>query len=51
MFRIELLVDAKASPGEGPLWDVPENIGSMALRESGGAICSLRDGFYTKGHR
>ncbi len=77
MLRIELLVDAKASLGEGPLWDVaeqrlywidslgdkvhrcdaaggerrswdvPENIGSMALREKGGAICSLRDGFYT----
>ncbi len=77
MLRIELLVDAKASLGEGPLWDVaeqrlywidsygnkvhrcdaagggrrswdvPENIGSMALRETGGAVCSLRDGFYS----
>lgn len=77
MLRIELLVDAKASLGEGPLWDVaeqrlywidslgsrvhrcdavggerrswdvPEHIGSMALRENGGAVCSLRDGFYT----
>ena len=77
MLRIELLVDAKASLGEGPLWDVaeqrlywidsfgnkvhrcdaaggerrswvvPENIGSMAMRETGGAICALRDGFYS----
>lgn len=76
MLRIELLIDAKASLGEGPLWDVaeqrlywidsfgnkvhrcdagggerrswevPENIGSMALRQKGGAVCSLRDGFY-----
>ncbi len=28
-------------------WSVPEPIGSMALRERGGAILSLRDGFYT----
>ena len=28
-------------------WDVPEHIGSMALRQDGGAILSLRDGFYT----
>lgn len=28
-------------------WEVPGNIGSMALRESGGAILSLADGFYT----
>lgn len=42
MLRIELLIDAKASLGEGPLWDmaerrsweVPENIGSME-REAG----------------
>ncbi len=77
MIRIELLVDAKAALGEGPLWDVaeqrlywidcfgnkvhrcdaaggarrswtvPENIGSMALRQSGGAVCSLRSGFHT----
>ncbi len=77
MLRIELLVDAKASLGEGPLWDVteqrlywidsldkkvhrcdsaggerrhwdlPEHIGSMALREAGGAVLSLRDGFYS----
>lgn len=76
MLRIELLVDAKADLGEGPLWDqreqrlywidslgkkihrcdaaggarrhwdVLEHIGSRALRESGGAILSLRDGFY-----
>lgn len=77
MLRVELLIDAKANLGEGPLWDVaeqrlywidslgkkvhrcdaaggdqrtwdlPEHIGSMALRESGGAILSLRDGFYS----
>jgi sugar lactone lactonase YvrE len=76
MLRIELLIDARAELGEGPLWDVaeqrlywidslgskvhscdagggsartwsvPEHIGSMALREKGGAIVSLRDGFY-----
>lgn len=28
-------------------WSVPEPIGSMALRERGGAILSLLDGFYT----
>jgi sugar lactone lactonase YvrE len=28
-------------------WKVPEPIGSMALREGGGAILSLRDGFYS----
>jgi L-arabinonolactonase len=27
-------------------WDMPGNIGSMALREDGGAILSLSDGFY-----
>jgi L-arabinonolactonase len=27
-------------------WKVPEPIGSMALREKGGAILALRDGFY-----
>lgn len=27
-------------------WDVPQKIGSMALREQGGAILSLADGFY-----
>jgi L-arabinonolactonase len=77
MLKIELLVDARADLGEGPLWDVgeqrlywidslgkkvhrcdaaggerrhwdvPEHIGSMALREEGGAVVSLRDGFYT----
>jgi len=76
MLRIELLIDARAALGEGPLWDVveqrlywidsfgnkvhrcdaaggerrswdvPENIGSMALREAGGAVCSLRNGFH-----
>jgi len=77
MLRIELLVDAKAALGEGPLWDVaeqrlywidsfgnkvhrcdaaggerrswdvPENIGSLALREKGGAVCALRNGFHS----
>ncbi|MEJ5903006.1 SMP-30/gluconolactonase/LRE family protein [Ochrobactrum teleogrylli] len=28
-------------------WDVPQKIGSLALREQGGAILSLADGFYT----
>ena len=76
MLRIELIVDAHAELGEGPLWDVaeqrlywidslgaavhscaadgdaprmwrvPEHIGSLALRENGGAIVALRDGFY-----
>jgi L-arabinonolactonase len=76
MVRIELLIDARAELGEGPLWDVaeqrlywidslgakvhscdadggaartwdvPEHIGSLALRERGGAVVSLRDGFY-----
>ncbi len=27
-------------------WDVPSKIGSMALREKGGAVVSLEDGFY-----
>lgn len=27
-------------------WDVPQKIGSLALRENGGAILSLADGFY-----
>lgn len=77
MLRIELLIDARAELGEGPLWDVaeqrlywidslgarvhscdatggaqrswsvPEHIGSLALRQAGGAIVSLRDGFYS----
>jgi L-arabinonolactonase len=28
-------------------WKVPQPIGSMALRESGGAVLALRDGFYS----
>jgi L-arabinonolactonase len=28
-------------------WKTPEHIGSLALREGGGAIVALRDGFYT----
>src|SRR5208283_900656 len=76
MLLIELLIDAHAELGEGPLWDVaeqrlfwidslgakvhscdarggdpkswavPEHIGSLALRKSGGAVVALRDGFY-----
>jgi sugar lactone lactonase YvrE len=77
MLQIELLIDANAELGEGPVWDVgeqrlfwidslgakvhscdarggaprswdvPEHIGSLALRRSGGAIVALRDGFYS----
>jgi L-arabinonolactonase len=77
MLRIEMITDAAAELGEGPLWDVaeqrlywidslgakvhscdatggsprmwsvPEHIGSLALREGGGAVVALRDGFYT----
>ncbi|MDQ6437442.1 SMP-30/gluconolactonase/LRE family protein [Mesorhizobium sp. LHD-90] len=36
-----------ASGGDRRSWMLPEPIGSMALREKGGAILSLRDGFYT----
>ncbi|WP_226576306.1 SMP-30/gluconolactonase/LRE family protein [Acuticoccus sediminis] len=36
-----------AAGGEIRAWDVPEKIGSMALRKDGkGAICSLETGFY-----
>jgi L-arabinonolactonase len=74
--KIDLIWDAKNELGEGPLWDVHEqllywidskgptinrynprndsvqtwkvqsDIGSMALREKGGAIVALRDGIY-----
>lgn len=37
---------ANASGGEVESWDVPQKIGSMALRKDGGAILSLADGFY-----
>jgi L-arabinonolactonase len=76
MLRIELIVDAKAALGEGPLWDVEEQrlywidslgpavhvcdakggsrrtwhlqepIGSLALRQGGGAVVSLKSGFH-----
>lgn len=36
-----------ADGGNKRSWTVPEHIGSMALRERGGAVLSLRDGFYT----
>ena len=36
-----------ASGGDARAWSVPEHVGSLALRERGGAIVSLRDGFYT----
>jgi L-arabinonolactonase len=36
-----------AQGGAPRTWDVPEHIGSLALRETGGAIVSLRDGFYS----
>lgn len=32
--------------GDRRSWSLPEPIGSMALREKGGAILALRDGFY-----
>lgn len=35
-----------AAGGDRRSWKLPEPIGSMALREKGGAILSLRDGFY-----
>ena len=74
--KIELVWDARNELGEGPLWDVkeqllywidskgptvsrydprngavqiwkvPSDIGSMALRERGGAILALRDGIF-----
>lgn len=37
---------ADAAGGDRRSWPLPEPIGSMALRETGGAILSLRDGFY-----
>lgn len=36
-----------AAGGDRRSWTVSEPIGSMALRDKGGAILSLRDGFYT----
>ncbi len=36
-----------AGGGSPRTWPVPEHIGSLALRESGGAVVSLRDGFYS----
>lgn len=74
--HIEMIWDARNELGEGPLWDVqeqmlywvdskgptvnrydprngsvqtwrmPSDIGSMALRERGGAIVALRDGIF-----
>jgi L-arabinonolactonase len=35
-----------AAGGDHCSWTVPEHIGSLALRQGGGAILSLRDGFY-----
>lgn len=35
-----------ADGGEVRAWDVPSKIGSMALREKGGAVMSLAEGFY-----
>jgi sugar lactone lactonase YvrE len=72
---VELVLDARATLGEGPCWDprtqrlywvdilapavhvydpatgddqviaVPRHIGCLALRESGGAVVALQDGF------
>lgn len=36
-----------ADGGNARTWPVPEHIGSLALRQGGGAILSLRDGFYS----
>ena len=36
-----------AAGGGRRSWKLPEPIGSMALREKGGAVLSLRDGFYS----
>ncbi|MCE7027168.1 SMP-30/gluconolactonase/LRE family protein [Jiella avicenniae] len=36
-----------ARGGERKSWPVPEPIGSLALREKGGAIVALRSGFFT----
>jgi len=77
VLRIELVVDARAALGEGPLWDpreqrlywidslapavhrcdagggdratwpLPEPVGSLALREGGGAVVALKSGFHT----
>ncbi len=38
---------ADADGGNRKRWPVPEPIGSLALREKGGAILALRNGFYT----
>jgi L-arabinonolactonase len=35
-----------AGGGARRTWDAPQHIGSLALREAGGAIVPLRDGFY-----
>lgn len=37
---------ADENGGGVEVWDVPQKIGSLALRERGGAILSLVDGFY-----
>lgn len=36
-----------AAGGSARSWSVPEHIGSLALRQGGGAMVSLRDGFYS----
>ena len=33
--------------GRSQTWPMPQDIGAMALREHGGAVLALRDGFYT----
>ena len=35
------------SHGRRTSWALPEHVGSIALREQGGIICSLRSGFHT----
>src|SRR3954468_16591339 len=34
------------SHGRRTSWALPEHVGSIALREQGGIICSLRSGFH-----
>jgi hypothetical protein len=36
-----------ATGGARCTWQVPEHIGSLALRKGGGAVVALVDGFYT----
>ena len=37
----------EATGGAPRTWQLPEHIGSLALRKGGGTVVALRDGFYT----